>query len=343
MDTAKGRAIREARKAKKLSQEALARDTCDRSTISRIERGEYDPPTDLWRRLANRLDLPASLPPDYTGTRLATAPHTAMREIRIALLSNRPNEAIQNASTTFWTLLEAGSVDVAVDFGLELLRVFKETDLYNDREWIPLISALLFHQVSRRAYHDVFRLGLVLQRLNGNVGRYDDVVTMGRILASMNPPLNIRVELLVGMGTAYLRAGKPADALFTFDQAVEGVSMSQSETVYARALHGLSAAHLSLQGWNNATHFAAQASLHYQAISHEFYWLARQNWANATLQDKKGTDVGLDVLRECAEHWIDEQRYAEFLSVAEDIFVWGRRYAPTLAEDTLNTALGEFS
>jgi transcriptional regulator with XRE-family HTH domain len=199
MQAEKGRAILEARKAKKLSQEALARNLCDRSTISRIERGEYDPPTDLWCRLANRLDLPASLPPDDASTRQNTAPHTAMRQIRIALFNNRPNEAFQTANTTFWTLLEAGSVDAALDFGLELLRIFKATDLYNEREWIPFISALLFHQVNRRAYHDVFRLGLILQRLNGNAGRYDDVVTMGRILATMNPPLNIRGELLVGM------------------------------------------------------------------------------------------------------------------------------------------------
>ncbi|MCL4352565.1 MAG: hypothetical protein M1318_07975 [Firmicutes bacterium] len=105
------------------------------------------------------------------------------------------------------------------------------------------------------------------------------------------------------------------------------------------APHGLSAAHLSLQEWTSAAHFSAQASMHYQAISHEFYWLARQNWANAMLQGKKGADVALDVLQECAEHWMAQQHYGEFLSVAEDIFVWGRRYAPTLAEETLNTAL----
>ena len=97
MQTEKGRAIWQARKAKKWSQEVLARGLCDRSTISRIENGEYEPPNDLWNRLAERLNISRA----NTDPQETTPPHTAIKQIRMALVNHRSDEAIRLASITF--------------------------------------------------------------------------------------------------------------------------------------------------------------------------------------------------------------------------------------------------
>lgn len=89
-----GRIIKAARLNQHLSQEALARGLCDRSTISRIERGAYDPPPDLWPHLAERLGLPQALtaihpPPPEPADR----PLTAGRQIRVAVATQQYDEA----------------------------------------------------------------------------------------------------------------------------------------------------------------------------------------------------------------------------------------------------------
>lgn len=340
MASTKGRAIQEARKARKISQEALAQGICDRSTISRIERGVYDPPDDLWRVLAERLNLPTNYPTQDGTASVATPPHTAIKRIRIALLNKLHEEAITLASITFWTLLDAGATDTALDFGLGLLKIFDAMPHTQTTEWSALITALLFHQVNRHAYHDVFRLGLVLQRLNGHARRYDDVIILDRTLLTLSPPLTTRAELLLGMGTAYLRGGRPADALVTYDQVLETIGQTESAVQRARALHGLSAAHLALGSWDTAQSMASQASIYYQALSHEFYWLSRQNWANAALHGPYRTDVALTTLEECAQHWMASEKYTEYLSVLEDIFVWSRGHDRTLAQRTREAARG---
>ena len=333
METAKGKAMLEARLAKKLSQEVLSRGLCDRSIISRIEHGKYDPPDDLWQKLAERLNLPVVYPGfAKEQSREPRRSHTAMKEIHASLSKHQCEEAVRLATTTFWCLIEAGDADVGVNFGMELLKIFNKTSVRLGSDWIATITALLLHQVHRRAYHDIFTLGIILQRLNGEEHRYDDVLTMGHTLLSFKPPTSVRLELLLGIGTAHLRKQQLSDALFTFTQVLEETETVHSTLSYARALHGLSAVHLILHDWGPARRFSEQASIRYQDNVHEFYWLARQNWANAILHESGENLSALNVLYECAAHWKEQQRHQEFLSVGEDLFVWSREYQRTPSE-----------
>ena len=59
-----GEYIQKCRKAKKLTQEELCAGICDRTTLSRLERGKQTPGRDTLRALLHRLGLPEDLVPE---------------------------------------------------------------------------------------------------------------------------------------------------------------------------------------------------------------------------------------------------------------------------------------
>lgn len=59
-----GEYIQKCRKAKKLTQEELCAGICDRTTLSRLERGKQTPGRDTLRALLHRLGLPGDLVPE---------------------------------------------------------------------------------------------------------------------------------------------------------------------------------------------------------------------------------------------------------------------------------------
>lgn len=339
METTRGRAIKAARQQQHLSQEALASGICDRSTISRIERGTYEPLPDLWERLAERLNLPRAYPARDSTGKATMAPPSTVKHIRLALLAKHYDDASQTALTALWALLESGSIESAMDLGRRIVTAVTVSQWGHEQEWVAVLSALLFHQVNRQAYHEVFRLGLLLQQVNGQLEHYEDILMMNRILLTFNPPRRVRTELMIGMGTAYLRQKQFGEAFVTFQQTMEDMTGSDDGINDAKILHGLSAAHLGLGNWDTAARTATRASVYYRSLAHEFYWLAHQNWGRALLQGSKNRSAGIEALQACADHWQHQQRHQEYLSVQEDLFIGSYGIDSGVARNSLDAAL----
>ncbi len=292
-----GMKLRQLRQVRHLTQSEVAdRIHCDRSYLSRIERGEVSPAVDLLQALcetfAVSLDQVLETPQRADGDFVVRRCLSLMEQGRVA-------EAQTLAAASWWDYLD-GSSDIA-DRLLAIL-----TDTRNDTpEVLTIILANMFRQATTNRIDEAFfRHGFHLQRALAEHGQLRASWIFCQSLLALDPGPADAFALTLSLGTTLFRLKDLhlASAMYAKSRDLWGEPMRRVNL--GRALHGLGACELDLHHPAAATRLTQSACEVYAETSADLYHLALQNLAMAHHLNREPART-TRYLEQCARYWAD--------------------------------------
>ena len=312
-----GEIIKQARLRAGLTQAAVSKDLCDRSVISRIENGDLSVTIDLLTEVCKRVGI--SLFQAIAPLMQSRQDLDSLRRARSFLAAGKAHEAMQIASTSWWSLLEVGGLETA-HASLELLLTL-ESSVQLAEILEPILNTAIYHHIANQSWQSAFEMAIALQRLYGYAKSYERVTNVGRSMLTFSPEPRTRARILLGMGTAQFRLDHQSDGIELYTEASNIAMKFKIRELLAQSKHGSSACHLANKSYHEALKDARDAVDLYTDI--QGLWNANQNLALAYIGVGE-ICKGDELLARCEDHWMTLRNPKLILSVLEDRFLLAR-------------------
>ena len=309
-----GEVIKQARLRMGLTQAAVSKNLCDRSVISRIENGDLSVTIDLLTEVCERVGI--SLFQVMAPFMRSRQDLDSLRRARSFLAAGKAHEAMQIASTSWWSLLEVGGLETA-HASLELLLTL-ESNIELAEILEPILNTAIYHHIANQGWHEAFEMAIALQRVYGNAESYERVTNVGRSMLTFSPEPKTRARILLGMGTAQFRLHHPSDGIELYTEASNIAIQYKNRELLAQSKHGSSACHLANKSYQEALKNAKDSVDLYTDI--QGLWSANQNLALAYIGVGE-MFKGDDLLERCENYWMTLRNPKLILSVIEDRFL----------------------
>ena len=291
--------IREARLRLGWSQEKLAQQLhCDRSYISRLERGRFEPPLPLLRDVSRVLEIPMA---EFDLVGQAPTNHLLMlTEVRTMIERGSRNVARSLLEAMWADFMSLGQYELAEQVFYTWLESV-DGDTKADELWPPIMGFLLM-KGGKQTWLEAFEHTFEIQKRLIVAGQYSLAVILAKSVLPLNPPRKVRFRLLVGTGTSLLRTNNPQGSHTLYCQAAELWKPEDGKTNLGRCYHGIGAAALFANNFQEGLKWTDDALSVYNHLHSDLYFSALQN-KGVAMALMANRPVAERMFSQCETHW----------------------------------------